>query len=120
MMGFILRALITALGFWVAAQVVPGVSFDSPATLLLAGLLLGVVNAIVRPILFILTLPVTVLTLGLFLLVLNALMVWLVAAVLRGFHLADFRAAFLTWLIVWVVGVIGSHLIGRRTGSTTS
>jgi len=113
-MGFILRALITALGFWVAAQVVPGVSFASPATLLLAALLLGVVNAIVRPILFILTLPVTILTLGIFLLILNAGMVALVAWFVPGFHLADFRAAFLTWLIVWVVGVLGSHLIGRR------
>src|SRR5579862_2689620 len=71
MRGFLLRALISALGLWLASQWVPGVYFASPATLLLAAILLGVVNAIVRPIVFILTLPLTILTLGLFLLVLN-------------------------------------------------
>ena len=114
MAGFILRALITALGLWLATYWVHGIRIDNAATLVLAGLLLGVVNAIVRPILFILTLPVTILTLGIFLLILNAGMVALVAWFVPGFHLADFRAAFLTWLIVWVVGVLGSHLIGRR------
>ena len=75
MIGFLLRALITAVGLWLATQWVPGVHFDSDATLLIAAVLLGVVNAIVRPVAFILTLPVTILTLGLFLFVLNAAMV---------------------------------------------
>jgi putative membrane protein len=114
MIGFLLRAVITAGGLWLATQWVPGVHIDSTPTLLLAGLLLGVVNAIVRPIAFILTLPVTILTLGLFLFVLNALMVWLTAWLLPGFHVDGFKAALLTAIIVWIVGWIGSWFIGKR------
>ncbi|HVN43715.1 MAG TPA: phage holin family protein [Steroidobacteraceae bacterium] len=114
MMGFALRTVITAIGLWLATQWVPGVSVDSVGTLILAGLLLGVVNAIIRPIAFVLTLPITLLTLGLFLFVLNAAMVWLVAAILPGFHAPWFMPAFLTSIIVWLTGWVGSWLIGQR------
>jgi len=114
MSGFLLRVLISAFGLWLASQCVPGVHFDSTPTLLLAALLLGIVNAIVRPIVFILTLPLTILTLGLFLLVLNAAMVALVAWILPGFRLHSFSAALLTWIIVWITGWIGSALIGHH------
>ena len=114
MKGFLLRAVITALGLWLATVWVPGVHMRGVGTLLLAAVLLGVVNAIVRPIAFILTLPLTLLTLGLFLLVLNAAMVALVAAILPGFHLAGLRAALLTAIIVWLTGWVGSALIGHR------
>ncbi|MGN6453728.1 MAG: phage holin family protein, partial [Steroidobacteraceae bacterium] len=114
MMGFLLRAVISAIGLWLATQWVAGVHVDSVGTLILAGILLGVVNAIVRPIAFILTLPITLLTLGLFLFVLNAAMVWLVAAILPGFHAPGFVPAFLTSIIVWITGWIGSWLIGHR------
>jgi putative membrane protein len=114
MMGFLLRAVITAIGLWLATLWVAGVHVDSVGTLILAGLLLGVVNAIVRPIAFILTLPITILTLGLFLLVLNAAMVWLVAAILPGFHAPWFMPAFLTSIIVWLTGWVGSWFIGQR------
>jgi len=94
---------------------VPGVRIDNLETLLLAGLLLGVVNAVVRPIAFVLTLPITIVTLGLFLLVLNAAMVALVAWILPGFHLyGGFKAALLTWIIVWLTGWLGSALIGHH------
>jgi putative membrane protein len=114
MTGFLLRAAITAIGLWIATVWVPGVRIDSPTTLVLAAVLLGVVNAIVRPILFILTLPLTIITLGLFLLVLNAAMVALVAWMVPGFHLHRFTAALLTWIIVWITGWIGTSLIGHR------
>ena len=114
MTGFILRVLITAAGLWVATQWVSGVHVDSTATLLIAGLILGVVNAIVRPIAFILTLPITILTLGLFLFVLNAAMVALVAWLVPGFHVGDFRGALLTAIIVWLVGWVASWFIGKR------
>jgi putative membrane protein len=114
MMGFILRAVITAAGLWLATQWVPGVHVDTVPMLLLAAVLLGVVNAIVRPIAFILTLPVTILTLGLFLFVLNALMVWLVAWMVPGFHVRGFKSALLTAIIVWIVGWIGSWFIGKK------
>src|SRR3979490_894116 len=80
MTGFLLRALISAVGLWLASVWVAGVRIHGPGTLLLAAVLLGVVNAGVRPIGFTLTLPLTILTLGLFLLVLNAPLVALVAA----------------------------------------
>jgi putative membrane protein len=114
MMGFALRTVITAIGLWLATQWVTGVSVDSIGTLIFAGLLLGVVNAIIRPIAFILTLPITILTLGLFLFVLNAAMVWLVGAILPGFHAPWFMPAFLTSIIVWLTGWVGSWLIGHR------
>jgi putative membrane protein len=114
MTGFLLRALIAAVGLWLATQWVRGVHIDGVGTLLLAGVLLGVVNAVVRPIAFILTLPFTLLTLGLFLLVLNAAMVGLVAAMLPGFRLGGFRGALLTALIVWLTGWIGTALIGHH------
>ena len=114
MMGYLLRAVISAIGLWLATQWVSGVHVDSIPTLIGAGLLLGVVNAIIRPIAFILTLPVTILTLGLFLLVLNAAMVWLVGKIVPGFHAPWFMPAFLTSLIVWLTGWVGSWLIGQR------
>jgi len=114
MMGFLLRAVISAIGLWLATQWVTGVHYDSVGALIGAGLVLGVVNAIIRPIAFILTLPVTILTLGLFLLVLNAAMVWLVGKIVPGFHAPWFMPAFLTSLIVWLTGWIGSWLIGQR------
>src|SRR5205085_9355032 len=94
MTGFLLRALISAIGLWLASVWVTGVRIHGPGTLLLAAVLLGVVNAVVRPIAFILTLPLTVLTLGLFLLVLNAAMVALVAAMLPGFYFFRHKTAY--------------------------
>jgi putative membrane protein len=115
MTGFILRACITALGLWLATRLVSGIRIDDGATLILAGLLLGVINAIVRPIAVVLTLPITILTLGLFLLVVNTAMVGLVAAMLPGFHIfGGFWSAFATALIVGITGWIGSSLIGPR------
>ena len=82
MVGFVLRALIAAVGLWIATKIVPGIGADSATTLLFAAILLGIVNAIVRPILILLTLPFTIITLGLFLLVINGLMLELVAVFL--------------------------------------
>jgi putative membrane protein len=115
MTGFILRACITAIGLWVATRVVSGIRIDDPTTLVFAGVLLGVVNAIVRPIAILLTLPLTILSLGLFLLVINTAMVGLVAAMLPGFHIpGGFWSAFGTAFIVWITGWLGSSLIGSR------
>ncbi len=83
MTGFILRACITALGQWLARRLVTGIGIDDPWALVLAGFPPGVVNAIVRPIAIVLTLPITILTLGLFLLVVNTATVALLAAMTR-------------------------------------
>jgi putative membrane protein len=114
MTGFILRALITALGLWLATEWVDGVQIDSPWTLVFAGVLLGVVNAIVRPLTVILTFPITIVTLGLFLLVVNAAMVALVAWLLPGFNLAGFWPAFWTALIVSLTSWVASWFIGPK------
>lgn len=114
MIGFLLRAAFAALGLWVASQLLPGISFDSPAKLAIAALLLGIVNAIVRPIAFILTLPLTVLTLGLFLFVLNAAMVGLVARLIPGFTISGFWTAMGAAVIVWLVSWLANSLIGPK------
>src|SRR5690348_12153050 len=114
MAGFILRGLIAALGLWAATEMLDGITIDSPTTLILAGLLLGVVNAIVRPFALLLALPALLLTLGLFLLVVNAAMLGLVALMLPGFHIAGFWSAVGGALIVSIVSWIGSWFIGSR------
>jgi putative membrane protein len=108
MARFLLRAAIAALGLWLATEIVGGFSIATPGTLLLAALLLGICNALVRPVLVILTLPITVLTLGLFLLVVNAAVLGLVALLLPGFSIAGFVPALLGSLVVGLTGWIGS------------
>jgi putative membrane protein len=112
MLGFLIRAALVALGLWLATDWVPGVSIDTASTLILAGILLGVVNSIIRPIAILLTLPMTILTLGLFLLVINAGMVALVAWMLPGMHIPGFAAAFWTSILVSLVSFIGSWFVG--------
>lgn len=114
MTGFLVRLLIGAFGLWVASRLVPGVQIEGGATLLLAALLLGLVNAVVRPLIVLLTLPITVLSLGLFLLVINAGMLGLVAMFLDGFHLAGFGSALLGSILVSVTGWLASWTIGPR------
>jgi putative membrane protein len=112
MIGFLIRGLLTALGLWVASALLKGVHSTGFLSLLGAGLLLGLVNAIVRPILVILTLPVTIFTLGLFLLVVNGLMVLLVSKMMHGFSVDSIGWAMLTAIIVTLVGWVGSAFIG--------
>jgi len=114
MIGFVFRAVIAAVGLWISTRFISGIQIDTPTTLVLAGVLLGVVNAIVRPIAIILTLPITLLTLGLFLLVVNAGMLGLVAYLLPGFRIASFGTAFLAAIIVTITGWIGNSLIGSQ------
>jgi putative membrane protein len=111
--GFLLRAVLVAVGLWVAAHLVRGISFDSVRSLAAAALLLGVINAFVRPVLFVLTLPLTIVTLGLFLLVLNATMLLLTAHFLHGFHVHGFWAALWGAIIVGLVSWIGSTLLPK-------
>jgi len=114
MAGFILRGLVAALGLWAATEMLQGFTIDSPTTLIVAGLLLGLVNAIVRPFVLLLSLPALIITLGLFLLVVNAAMLGLVALLLPGFHIAGFWTAVGGALIVSIVSWVGSWFIGSR------
>lgn len=114
MAGFILRGLIAALGLWAATEMLGGITIDSAMTLVLAGLLLGVVNAIVRPFALLVSLPALLLTLGVFLLVVNAAMLGLVALMLPGFRIDGFWTAVGAALIVSIVSWVGSWFIGSR------
>src|SRR5215208_408023 len=113
-MGFGVRLLVGGLGLWLASELVPGISVRDDWTLLGAAILLGIVNAIVRPIVVVLTLPITVLTLGLFLLVINAGMLGLVASLFDDFTVAGFWSALLGSLVVSITGWLASWLIGPR------
>jgi putative membrane protein len=113
-MGFLIRMAITAAGLWAASALVDGITARDGTTLVWAALILGVVNAIVRPIAIILTLPITLLSLGLFLWVINAGMIGLVAWFLDGFQVAGFGPALLGAIIVSLTGWIGNGFIGDR------
>lgn len=112
MPGFFVRWLIVALGLWIAEQMLSGIEIADVPTLLLAAALLGFVNAFVRPLIVILTFPITLVTLGLFLFVINALMLALVAALLPNVHVAGFWDALLGSIIISATGWFASSLIG--------
>jgi len=114
MVGFLFRAALAALGLWLATRLVGGLRIDDAQTLILAGVLLGVVNAVIRPIAVLLTLPFTLVTLGLFLLVVNAGMLALVAWLLPGMHIVGFWDAFWGAIIVGLTGWVGSAIVGPR------
>ena len=108
MLRFIVQFLVTCLALWLAAQLVPGVGFTDTPSLLLAAILLGIANAIVRPVLTVLTFPLTLITFGLFLLVVNAAVIGLVASLLGGFNVdglwAGVGAAIVTGIVSWIAG----------------
>src|SRR4029453_15727707 len=112
MIGFLLRMAISAFALWVASAIVPGMTISSTPTLLAAALLLGLVNAVVRPLALLLTLPFTILTLGLFIFLVNAALLGLVAALLAGFPISGFWTAVLGSLVVSLVSSAVSWTIG--------
>jgi len=114
MRGFLIRMLINAAGIWLASEIVPGIRVSGTSTLLAAAIVLGIVNALVRPLAVVLTFPITVVSLGFFLLFINAAMLGLVANLVSEFHVRDFGSAFLGALIVSLCGWATSHYIGPR------
>ena len=114
MPGFWVRFLVTACGLLFAAWLLDGIRIGGPFSLFFAVLVLGVVNAVVRPVLLLLTLPVTIVTLGLFLLVLNGAMLGLAALLVPGFAIQGFWTALFGALIVGLTGVAANWLIGPR------
>lgn len=110
----VLRLLLSAAGLGLASVWLDGVHVAQPITLFWAALLLGIANAVVRPILILLTLPVTLLTLGLFLFVINAAMLGLVSWFLPGFSLDGFWSALGAWFIIAVLQAIGTLLVGKN------
>lgn len=114
MAGFVIRTLVTAAALWVAVALVPGLAAQDTATLLLAALLLGLVNGLLRPVAVILSLPLTILTFGLFLLVVNAAMLGLVAWLLPGFSVAGFGSALFGAIVVSIVSWAIQRVAGEK------
>lgn len=121
-MGFLIRTLVTAASLWVATQVVAGLTFRPPAytadaqtnylvALVISAVALGVLNAFVRPVLFVLSLPVTCMTLGLFIVVLNGLMLVVLSWLPLGFHVDGLISAVVGGLIVSVVSFLLNHFV---------
>jgi putative membrane protein len=113
-MYILLRWFLSALSVIAVTYIVPGVHVTSFWSALVAALVIGFVNALVRPILLLLTLPVNILTLGLFTLVINGLMFWLAASVVKGFDVIGFTAAFWGALAYWLVSWIVNGLISGK------
>jgi len=122
--GFLLRLVVNAAALWVAAQLVPGIVVTGLVPLLLAALVLGLINAIVRPVLLVLTFPLTLVTLGLFIFVLNAFCLWLTSRIVPGFEVQTFGAALLGALVVSIVSWVLTAFVSdagrwRRMDSRT-
>src|SRR2546427_5351892 len=113
-MGFLIRVLANALAILAAAYVLPGIEVSGGMALLAAGLVLALINAVVRPILLLLTLPITLVTLGLFLFVLNAFCLWLTSELVKGFEVHGFWPAGFGALVVSVVSWLGDALFRDR------
>jgi len=112
MNSFLKRWLVTTIGVLIAARIVPGITYETLGWLILASLLLGVFNAVLRPILTILTLPIVILTLGFFMLIINALLLELVGNVLYPhFRVAGFGSAFWGSLVISIVSFFANRLI---------
>jgi putative membrane protein len=111
MLGLITRWLLTALALIITAKIVPGIHIENTAALFIAALVLGLVNAIVRPILILFTLPLTLLTLGLFILIINAAMFALAAYFVPGFRLDGFMPAFLGALLVTILSTVFNMIV---------
>jgi putative membrane protein len=110
-MRLLLRIVCNAAALALAATFVEGVTVSGPYAALIAAVVLGVLNALVRPLLIFLTLPVTVLTLGLFVFVINALMVWLMSSMVKGIEIDGFAPALMVALLLWIVGTLTNWLL---------
>lgn len=119
LLPFLVHWGITALSLWAASHIFKGIKFASTSALVVSALLLGFANAIVKPLLIVLTLPLTFLTFGLFLLVINALMVLLVAKLVTGFTVSSFWTAFFASIFIAVLSfVIGAFAVGGTPSQT--
>ncbi len=115
--SFLQRWLVNTIAVLVAANVVSGITYDTAGSLLVAALMLGILNAVLRPILILLALPLLILTLGLFTLVINAILLYFVGQIVARFHVASFHAAFWGGVVISLVSMVANVLIGGGGGS---
>ncbi len=116
-MSILLRLLLNALAVMAVAYLIPGVRVSGFVAAFIAAIVIGLVNALIRPILELLSLPITLLTLGLFSLIINALMFWLASALVPGFEVAGFASAFWGGLVFWIVSWATNSMIGKRVSA---
>ncbi|HET7560045.1 MAG TPA: phage holin family protein [Limnochordia bacterium] len=116
MTHILIRWLVNAVGLWLVASIIDGIDVSGAFAALVAGALLGIVNTFIRPLFLLLTLPINILTLGLFTLVVNALMLLLVSGVTKGFEVHGFWAALIGSLLLSLISWAAGALIGRRRG----
>jgi putative membrane protein len=113
LMPFLVHWAITALSLWLASLVFKGLKFESAGALIISALLLGLANALVKPLLIILTLPLTLVTFGLFILVINALMILLVAWIVKGFKVSGFWTAFFAAIFISLLSILIGSLVSE-------
>ena len=111
---FLIHWAITAVSLWVASKIFKGLKFEGVGSLVISSLLLGFVNAVVRPLLVFFTLPLTLVTFGLFLLVINALMMLLVAWLVKGFRVSGFWTAFFASIFVSVLSIVIGAIVSTH------
>jgi putative membrane protein len=119
-MHFLIRLLINGIVFYLIALYVPGIHANSFGAAVLAAFIFGIVNAIVRPIVLLLTLPLTIITLGLFIIIVNALMFWLATWIAPGFKVDGFTPALIGGIIMMIVGLITNHIFKEQAVRTTA
>lgn len=113
---FIFRWVVNALGVMLAAYLIPGITVENYWTALIVAVVMGLINALVRPLVILLTLPINIVTLGLFTLVINAVMFWLAAYLIPGFDVAGFWPAFGGALVFWAVSWASSVMLKGNKG----
>jgi putative membrane protein len=116
---FLLRWMVNFFGLWTAATLLTGISYDEHIRVLIwAALIFSIVNALVRPLIILLTLPVIVVTLGLFTLIINTFMLYLVTFFYHRFQITSFKSALAAVIIIWVVNYLLTDIIERRSQTT--
>lgn len=118
MTDFLLQWAVTGLSLWLASLIFKGLKFDSTGALVGSALLLGLANAVVKPLLIVLTLPLTLLTFGLFILVINALMMLLVSWLIKGFKVSGFWTAFFAGIFISVLGIVFAAMVSGSPETT--
>jgi len=114
MSGFVIRWLINIVALWFTSWIIKGIDVSGIVPLFVASLVLGILNAILRPVVLFLTLPINFLTLGLFTFVVNALMLWITSQVVSGFYVSGFWAAFIGAVLLSIVSTILNFFVSDR------
>lgn len=118
MLNLILRLVINAAALILVAYLIPNFEIENFSIALISALVLGIINALIRPILVLLTLPINLLTLGLFTFVINAFMLWVVSSIIKGFDIANFGTAILAAIVLWAISITANILFQKQENAS--